>query len=329
MSPVPQAQRGDGTQLVADDIFVTNPAILQTRHRGARGQLDLIKLNQIGTVTETLETIRRARQASYRAVVSHRSGHVRCRFCGRHRGGGSSRRPGELRTRERNTTGCCFSNRRPRAWGRGGRSLRPSRVSTRSPNRARLLAEVRRPSGQPRWQRRASRPRSCRRSRGRSPRRSWSGSGSPSRAGTVAAPVAPRSARRKSAVSSSWVVEAVGEVEHVGDEETLTPRSSSARTTWRAISDPSRSLVEANDSLHSSSAARRDLVGDLAHPGELLVELAALHRRVLLALVVGEHAVADVGAQRLGGDEHAGLASSAAPGRCCAGRSTCRPGWRR
>ena len=59
---------------------------------------------------------------------------------------------------------------------------------------------------------------------------------------------------------------------------TLTPASSSAVTTCRAISDPSRSLVAANDSLHSSTQFGRDAVGDLAHPGELLVELAALHR---------------------------------------------------
>ena len=65
---------GDGVQLVADDIFVTNPAILREGiDRGVANSI-LIKLNQIGTVTETLDTIRIARDAGYRAVVSHRSG---------------------------------------------------------------------------------------------------------------------------------------------------------------------------------------------------------------------------------------------------------------
>ncbi len=65
---------GHKLQLVGDDVFVTNPAILR---RGIDAQIAnsiLIKLNQIGTVTETLETIAIARDAGYRAVVSHRSG---------------------------------------------------------------------------------------------------------------------------------------------------------------------------------------------------------------------------------------------------------------
>ncbi len=83
--------------------------------------------------------------------------------------------------------------------------------------------------------------------------------------------------------------------------------SSIARTTCRAISEASRSLVDANDSLQSRIAFGGDPVGDVAHPAQLLVELAALHRGVLLALVVREHAGADAGAERLRTDEHAAL----------------------
>jgi len=64
----------DRLQLVRDDIFVTNPAILRRGIEEGIANSALIKLNQIGTVTETLETIRIARDAGYRAVISHRSG---------------------------------------------------------------------------------------------------------------------------------------------------------------------------------------------------------------------------------------------------------------
>ena len=64
---------GRDVQLVGDDIFVTNPTILREGiERGIANSI-LIKLNQIGTVTETLDTIKIARDAGYRAVVSHRS----------------------------------------------------------------------------------------------------------------------------------------------------------------------------------------------------------------------------------------------------------------
>jgi enolase len=65
---------GARVQLVGDDIFVTNPAILRRGIEERVANSILIKLNQIGTVTETLETIGLARNAGYRAVVSHRSG---------------------------------------------------------------------------------------------------------------------------------------------------------------------------------------------------------------------------------------------------------------
>ena len=65
---------GGKIQLVADDIFVTNPAIFKRGiERGIANSI-LIKLNQIGTVTETLEAIHMAAVANYTAVVSHRSG---------------------------------------------------------------------------------------------------------------------------------------------------------------------------------------------------------------------------------------------------------------
>jgi len=65
---------GDRVQLVGDDLFVTNPKRLEMGlERGAANAI-LIKLNQIGTLTETLDTMEMARSASYANVVSHRSG---------------------------------------------------------------------------------------------------------------------------------------------------------------------------------------------------------------------------------------------------------------
>jgi len=65
---------GGSAQLVGDDLFVTNPAILREGIGKRVGNAILIKLNQIGTLSETLEAIRVAREAGYAAVVSHRSG---------------------------------------------------------------------------------------------------------------------------------------------------------------------------------------------------------------------------------------------------------------
>jgi enolase len=71
---------GNRLQLVGDDIFVTNPAILQEGiERGVANSI-LVKLNQIGTLTETLDTIAIARDAGYRAVISHRSGETEDTF---------------------------------------------------------------------------------------------------------------------------------------------------------------------------------------------------------------------------------------------------------
>ncbi len=65
---------GRRIQLVGDDVFVTNPAILRRGIEAGIANSILIKLNQIGTLTETLDTIALAHDAGYRAVVSHRSG---------------------------------------------------------------------------------------------------------------------------------------------------------------------------------------------------------------------------------------------------------------
>jgi enolase len=71
---------GGRLQLVGDDIFVTNPDILRRGiERGVANSV-LIKLNQIGTLTETLDTIAMARDAGYRCVISHRSGETEDTF---------------------------------------------------------------------------------------------------------------------------------------------------------------------------------------------------------------------------------------------------------
>jgi enolase len=65
---------GDHTQLVGDDIFVTNTGILAKGIQQGIGNSILIKVNQIGTLTETLEAVEMAKRAGYTAVISHRSG---------------------------------------------------------------------------------------------------------------------------------------------------------------------------------------------------------------------------------------------------------------
>ena len=67
-------QLGNSIQIVGDDIFVTNPDIFQKGIREGIGNSILIKLNQIGTVTETLDTIQMAKESGYTTVISHRSG---------------------------------------------------------------------------------------------------------------------------------------------------------------------------------------------------------------------------------------------------------------
>jgi enolase len=65
---------GQKVQLVGDDIFVTNVTLLERGVREGVANAILVKLNQIGTLTETLDTVALANRSSYRTVISHRSG---------------------------------------------------------------------------------------------------------------------------------------------------------------------------------------------------------------------------------------------------------------
>jgi enolase 1/2/3 len=65
---------GHRVQLVGDDVFVTNPEILRRGISDGVGNALLVKLNQIGTVTETLDAVRMAKDAGYATIISHRSG---------------------------------------------------------------------------------------------------------------------------------------------------------------------------------------------------------------------------------------------------------------
>lgn len=71
---------GAAVQLVGDDIFVTDPHLIRKGIDHGIANAVLIKLNQIGTVSETLEAIRTARDAGYRVVISHRSGETEDTF---------------------------------------------------------------------------------------------------------------------------------------------------------------------------------------------------------------------------------------------------------
>ncbi|MFI5758231.1 phosphopyruvate hydratase [Streptomyces sp. NPDC051569] len=71
---------GERIQVMGDDIFVTNPAIISEAIEKDIGNSALIKVNQIGTVTETLEAVRVCREAGYTQMVSHRSGETEDTF---------------------------------------------------------------------------------------------------------------------------------------------------------------------------------------------------------------------------------------------------------
>jgi len=73
-SMLTEALSGKGIQLVGDDLFVTNPAFLQRGIDENIANAILIKVNQIGTLTETLHTIALAKQHQYATIISHRSG---------------------------------------------------------------------------------------------------------------------------------------------------------------------------------------------------------------------------------------------------------------
>jgi len=70
----------DKVQIVGDDIFVTNPKIFEKGINRGIANAILIKLNQIGTLTETLETVAMAREAGYETIISHRSGETEDTF---------------------------------------------------------------------------------------------------------------------------------------------------------------------------------------------------------------------------------------------------------
>jgi len=74
------AALGDRVQLVGDDVFVTNTELLRVGIKEGFANSILIKLNQIGTVTETLEAIEMAKRANYTTVISHRSGETEDTF---------------------------------------------------------------------------------------------------------------------------------------------------------------------------------------------------------------------------------------------------------
>ena len=71
---------GDKVQIVGDDLFVTNPARLRTGIETAAGNAILIKVNQIGTLSETMDAIYMAKQAGFGVIISHRSGETEDSF---------------------------------------------------------------------------------------------------------------------------------------------------------------------------------------------------------------------------------------------------------
>jgi enolase 1/2/3 len=74
------AQLGARIQLVGDDLFVTNPAIIQQGIKDGIANAVLIKVNQVGTLTETIQAVELAKRAGYGMVISHRSGETEDTF---------------------------------------------------------------------------------------------------------------------------------------------------------------------------------------------------------------------------------------------------------
>ena len=116
---------GDRVQLVGDDVFVTNPEILKQGIAAGVGNAVLVKLNQIGTVSETLDAIAIARDAGYATIISHRSGETEDSTIADLAVGTSA---GQIKTGQpagatasRNTTNCCAS-KKSSARRRCGRS---------------------------------------------------------------------------------------------------------------------------------------------------------------------------------------------------------------
>jgi enolase len=71
---------GSKVQLVGDDLFVTNPAIIQQGIQKSIANAVLVKVNQVGTLTETMQAIELAKRAAYGTVISHRSGETEDTF---------------------------------------------------------------------------------------------------------------------------------------------------------------------------------------------------------------------------------------------------------
>jgi enolase len=71
---------GARVQLVGDDLFVTNPAIIQQGIQKSIANAVLVKVNQVGTLTETMQAIELAKRAAYGTVISHRSGETEDTF---------------------------------------------------------------------------------------------------------------------------------------------------------------------------------------------------------------------------------------------------------
>ena len=74
------AMLGDRVQIVGDDLYVTNPALIQRGIEERTTNAVLIKLNQIGTVSETIKAIETCRTAGWRYIISHRSGETEDTF---------------------------------------------------------------------------------------------------------------------------------------------------------------------------------------------------------------------------------------------------------
>ena len=124
------ARLGKSVQLVGDDIFVTNAAILREGVAQGIANSILIKLNQIGTLTEALSAIENAKRAGYTAVVSHRSGETEDTTIADIAVGPTPCRsrqvhfPGPIASQ--NTTNCCVSRKTsgiPQAIREGMRSI--------------------------------------------------------------------------------------------------------------------------------------------------------------------------------------------------------------
>ena len=76
----PTRRLGARVQLVGDDLFVTNPAVIQQGIKNGIANAVLVKVNQVGTLTETLQAVELAKRAGYGTVISHRSGETEDTF---------------------------------------------------------------------------------------------------------------------------------------------------------------------------------------------------------------------------------------------------------